>query len=141
MSTQIVHWSFESLLRLNRGNSHFSYHPPQCNNTYNNMSNSSTQSGSSIPSMVTSCKNATDLAQWMVKQAPWQKKKVTTLSKKSLGNLQNMCTVQSAFLNNAHFIILSSHCNSIMNRNTLPQLARVRNQYVSIQCICVCSRL
>ncbi|WP_237753582.1 hypothetical protein, partial [Candidatus Protochlamydia amoebophila] len=73
MSTQIVHWSVESLIRLNRGNSHFSYHPPECNNTYNNhnnMTNSSTQSGSSILSMVTMCKNAIDLAWWMVKQAP-----------------------------------------------------------------------
>ena len=67
------------------------------------MSDSSTQSGSGIPSMVTMCKNATDLVWWMVKQALWQKKKVTALSKKSLGNLQNMCTVQSAFLKNAHF--------------------------------------
>ncbi len=101
MSTQIAHWSGESLIRLNRGNGHFSYHPPQCNNTYyynnnnnNNMSDSSTQSGSGIPSMVTACKSAMDLVKWMVKQAPWEKKKASTLSKKSLGNLQNMCTVQ-----------------------------------------------
>ena len=93
MSSQIVHWSVESIIKLNRGNGHLSYYPPQCNNNHNNMSNSSTQSGSSIPSMVTTCKNATDLVQQMVKQALWQKKKVTALSKKSLGNLQNMCAV------------------------------------------------
>jgi hypothetical protein len=67
------------------------------------MSNSSTQSGSGIPSMVTMCKSAIDLAQWMVKQAPWRKQKVTTLSKKTLGDLQNMCMVQQAFFYNAHF--------------------------------------
>ncbi len=97
MSTQIAHWSGESLIRPNRGNGHFSYHPPQCNNTYynnnNNMSDSSTQSGSGILSMVTACKSAMDLVKWMVKQALWEKKKVSTLGKKLLGDLQNMCMV------------------------------------------------
>jgi hypothetical protein len=101
MSSQIVHWSVESHIRLNRGNGHFSYHSPQCNNNYNNhnnMSNSSTQSGSSIPSMVTTCKSAIELVQWMVKHAPWRKQKVTTLSKKMLGDLQIYVHGMTGFL-------------------------------------------
>jgi hypothetical protein len=67
------------------------------------MSDSATQSGSGIPSMVTMCKSAIDLAQWMVKQAPWKKQKATTLGKMTLGDLQNMCTVCQAFFFNALF--------------------------------------
>jgi hypothetical protein len=58
------------------------------------MSNNLTQSTSSIPSMVTTCHNAAELAKWMVKQLEWKKWKESDLKKKSLGELQNMCMVR-----------------------------------------------
>ena len=57
------------------------------------MSESLTQSTSGILSMVTLCKNMVDLAKWMVAQQLWKKQKVSILSKKTLGDLQNMCMV------------------------------------------------
>jgi hypothetical protein len=61
--------------------------------THNNMSNNLTQSSSSILSMVMTCHNTAELAKWMVKQPEWKKWKESNLKKKSLGKLQNMCTV------------------------------------------------
>ncbi|ELR12264.1 uncharacterized protein ACA1_372330 [Acanthamoeba castellanii str. Neff] len=56
------------------------------------MSNNLTQSASGILSMVTTCHNTAELAKWMVKQPEWKKQKESDLKKKSLGELQNMCT-------------------------------------------------
>jgi len=60
--------------------------------THNNMSDNLTQSASGILSMVMTCHDAAELANWMVKQPEWKKCK-SDLKKKSLGELQKMCTV------------------------------------------------
>jgi hypothetical protein len=60
---------------------------------HNNMSDNLTQAASSIPSMVTTCHNTAELAKWMVKQLEWKKWKESNLKKKSLSELQNVCTV------------------------------------------------
>ena len=58
------------------------------------MSKSLTQSASGIPSIITTCWDSAELAKWMVKQPEWKKRRASDLKKKSLGDLQNMCTVR-----------------------------------------------
>ena len=85
-----AHWLAALLLRANRGQSSLFLQPTNHNN---NMSKSLTQSASGILSIITTCQDSAKLSKWMVKQPEWKKRRESNLKKKSLGDLQNMCTV------------------------------------------------